>query len=55
MATYEYRCRECEHTFERREPISEHRSGGHPECPSCGSRKTRQLMSPFFADTAKKG
>lgn len=54
MAVYEYRCEDCETTFERREPMSEHEGGGHPKCPECGSRKTRQVMSGFYAETSKK-
>lgn len=55
MAVYEYRCRECDHTFVVSETISRHEEKkSNPKCPKCGSRKTRQLFSSFFAKTASK-
>lgn len=54
MARYEYVCLDCEHRFEIRESMSEHDAGASPECPSCESRRTRQLLSPFFANTSRK-
>ena len=38
MPTYQYRCEECEKTFERTETISEHEVA-KPKCPTCGSKK----------------
>ena len=55
MAFYEYRCEDCKATFTVSELISEH--GKHekePECPKCGSDRTRQLLSGFFAKTSSK-
>jgi len=55
MALYEYRCKECEKVFTVRQSISEHESGRKkPECPECGSRRTVQLMSGFYPQTATK-
>lgn len=54
MARYEYRCEACGETFVIEERISEHDSDASPECPGCGSRETRQLMSEFFPDTSSK-
>lgn len=54
MARYEYLCLDCEQRFEIREPMSEHDGQTPPECPSCGSRQTRQLLSPFFPSTSRK-
>ena len=53
MPTYEYRCRECEHLFDRVEPLSEH-GGKSPQCPSCKSRNVQQMLTPFFAKTSHK-
>ena len=53
MPTYEYRCRECEHVFDRVEPLSEH-GGKSPQCPSCKSRNVQQVLTPFFAKTSQK-
>jgi putative FmdB family regulatory protein len=53
MPTYEYRCRECQHVFDRVEPLAEH---GHkaPACPRCKSRSVQQVMTSFFAKTSHK-
>ena len=55
MATYEYRCKECEHTFEVAETISRHGEKKRPpKCPECKSGRTRQVYSSFFAKTSSK-
>lgn len=54
MARYEYRCEDCDETFQIQERISEHETGASPECPACGSTATRQLPSRFFPDTSDK-
>jgi putative FmdB family regulatory protein len=53
MPTYEYRCRDCHHVFDRIEPIAEH---GHtrPACPKCKSKKVEQVLTSFFAKTSHK-
>ena len=53
MPTYEYRCRDCHHVFDRTEPLAEH-GRTHPECPKCKSRKVEQVFTPFFAKTSHK-
>ena len=55
MAIYEYRCDDCRKTFTVSQAISEHEAKPKtPACPKCGSRKTRQLFSTFFAKTSSK-
>lgn len=54
MARYDYRCEDCDETFEVEEPMSEHGGDEQPECPSCGSEDTRQVMSPFYPETSDK-
>lgn len=55
MALYEYQCDECRATFTVSQLISEHdRAKRGPKCPECGSRKTHQLVSGFFAKTDSK-
>ena len=55
MAFYEYRCEECKVTFTVSQLISEHeKTGKDPECPECGSTRTHQLLSGFFAKTDSK-
>ena len=45
MPNYQYRCRECEETFERTETISEHEVA-KPQCPKCRSKKVSAV--PIF-------
>ncbi len=55
MALYEYRCQDCKTVFTVSESIREHeKDHDAPNCPECGSRHTRQLMSGFFAQTSSK-
>lgn len=53
MPTYEYECEACRKRFTVVQPISEH-TGKRPSCPKCKSKKTRQLLSSFYAKTIKK-
>jgi putative FmdB family regulatory protein len=53
MPTYEYRCRDCDHVFDRVEPLSEH-GGKMPTCPQCRGRHVEQVLTPFFAKTSSK-
>ncbi|MGZ8393094.1 MAG: FmdB family zinc ribbon protein [Gemmatimonadales bacterium] len=53
MPTYEYRCRDCHHVFDRTGPLSEH-GRRRPECPQCRSKKVEQVLTSFFAKTAHK-
>jgi len=54
MPTYEYRCRNCGHTFERPMTFGQHEHRHKPPCPKCESRKVEQRPSQFQAVTAKK-
>lgn len=40
MPTYEYRCTQCENTFEKFQRMSDEPGA---ECPACGSASERQL------------
>jgi putative FmdB family regulatory protein len=53
MPIYEYRCLECDRTFEQPERIADHEAN-RPSCPGCGSEKVEQVFSSFFAKTARK-
>ena len=37
MATYDYRCKECNHQYEVTEPINKHEKHPLAPCPKCGS------------------
>lgn len=52
MPTYEYRCNDCKHVFNRVEPLAEH--GKTPHCPKCKSKNVQQVLTPFFAKTSHK-
>jgi putative FmdB family regulatory protein len=53
MPTYEYRCENCGHTFERHEHVVEH-AAREARCPKCGSERVTPLFSAFYAKTNKK-
>jgi putative FmdB family regulatory protein len=53
VPTYQYRCRECEETFERTEAISQHEVA-KPQCPKCGSKKVSAVPSRVYVVTSKK-
>jgi putative FmdB family regulatory protein len=53
MPTYEYRCRDCHHVFDRVEPLAEH-GDKRPTCPKCKGRHVEQVLTPFFAKTSHK-
>src|SRR5262249_26478810 len=50
VPTYQYRCEECESTFERTETISDHEVS-KPQCPKCGSKKV-SVASPSVNTSA---
>jgi putative FmdB family regulatory protein len=52
MPTYDYRCKQCGHEFERVERLSEH-AGSH-RCPKRGSDQVEHVMTHFYADTSRK-
>lgn len=52
MPTYDYRCKNCGHTFELVERLSEHQAAH--KCPKCGSTEVEHVMTPFYAKTSRK-
>ena len=53
MPTYEYRCLECQATFECCETMKEHQAA-KPRCPECGGNRVERLLSAFTAKTRRK-
>jgi putative FmdB family regulatory protein len=53
MPTYQYRCRDCNHSFERVQSMQEH-GKRRPRCPDCEGENVEQVLSPFFARTSSK-
>ena len=60
MALYEYRCKECQHAFERIQKIG----ARAPRCPECNGRTERLISAPaihfkgsgwYVTDYARKG
>jgi putative FmdB family regulatory protein len=45
MPLYEYLCVQCGERFTKLQPMSAPREGN--ECPQCGTRNTRRVMSTF--------
>ncbi len=54
MPTYEYKCRDCGHTFEKLMTMHEHEQAKKPQCPKCRSNKVEQLPAGFRAVTSDK-
>jgi putative FmdB family regulatory protein len=52
MPTYDYRCKDCGHEFERVEHLTEHQAAHR--CPKCGSEHVEPVMAEFFAKTSRK-
>ena len=53
MPTYEYRCRDCHHVFDRVEALADH-GRRRPECPKCKGKHVEQVFTSFFAKTSHK-
>ena len=45
MPIYEYRCRECQHRFEKLVPVGTADSG--MECPACHQKRVQKVLSVF--------
>jgi putative FmdB family regulatory protein len=59
MPTYEYRCVDCHHVWERTASMAQHaevsrRDTEPPPCPQCQGAQTEQVLSAFFAKTSRK-
>jgi len=53
VPTYEYVCGKCGKEFTVVETMSDH-AGRSPACPRCRSRRTRRVLTAFYAKTIKK-
>lgn len=55
MPFYDYRCEECESTFEVKRSMAEEDARPGPECSCCGSGDTRRVFGSFFAASGGNG
>ncbi len=53
MPMYEYHCDKCDREVTLTMTISQHEKG-KIECPKCGSKALRQVLSAFMSQTSKK-
>lgn len=53
MPIYEFECQDCDERFEKLMRLSDDTSG--VECPECGGRHTRKLMSTFGVGVGGSG
>jgi putative FmdB family regulatory protein len=53
MPVYEYHCNKCDREVTLTLTISQHEEG-KIECPKCGSKALRPLLSAFMSQTSKK-
>lgn len=49
MPWYDFRCDDCDRTFEVRRSMSDNDDADPPACPDCGGRETRRLFGNVFA------
>jgi len=50
MPIYEYRCRDCDHHFQRLQPVTAANTG--LTCPRCGSEQVERLLSSFASTSS---
>jgi len=53
MPVYEYQCDKCDREVMLTLTISQHEKG-KIECPKCGGKALRPLLSAFMSQTSKK-
>ena len=53
MPVYEYFCEGCNQEFTSIQTLNQHEHET-VKCPKCGSDRTHQMVSAFFAVTSKK-
>ena len=53
MPVYEYHCDKCDREVTLTLTISQHEKEKN-ECPKCGSKALRPLLSAFMSQTSKK-
>ena len=45
MPFYDFRCKQCDHTFTMRASFQEKEAGLHPQCPVCQATETQQMVT----------
>ena len=45
MPFYDFRCKQCNHTFTVRASFQEKEAGLRPQCPVCQATETQQLLT----------
>jgi putative FmdB family regulatory protein len=57
MPYYQYQCKTCEHTFERKLHMEDLHGPEHEPCPECGGAKTvtNLVGGPSFGDPVRLG
>ncbi|TVR87814.1 MAG: zinc ribbon domain-containing protein [Spirochaetaceae bacterium] len=53
--TYEYRCRDCDQTFDVTATVAEKAAGLSPDCLKCGSAKVSQVFGGFGVLSGSRG
>jgi putative FmdB family regulatory protein len=53
MPVYEFRCHDCQKTFEVVQSVAEHEKGS-ARCPDCKGTNLERVMSQVYAVTSKK-
>ena len=53
MPVYDYKCRDCGHTFIVVESLQDHEHA-HPICPACHGEKVERVISGVHVQTGRK-
>lgn len=53
MPIYEFRCRDCQKTFEMVQSVAEHEKAS-ARCPHCNGTNVDRVLSRVYAVTSKK-
>lgn len=56
MPLYDFRCRDCDITFEVHATVQEKQAGLKPECPECQGHQVAQVLrAPMLARAGRGG
>lgn len=55
MPFYDYRCQDCDTTFEVKRSMSEQGETSTPDCTCCGSQETQRVFGNFFSSSGNGG
>jgi len=57
MPLYTYKCKECDHAFEKSSKIDDRKTPEQQPCPECGAEQSvvQQVTAPMICDPVRVG